>query len=48
MDACSEDPPLQVARDGRMSRCFIDMANGAEGTAAGGAGTADAATETAK
>jgi oligopeptide transport system ATP-binding protein len=48
MDVCSEDPPLQVARDGRMSRCFIDMANGAEGTAAGGAGTADAATETAE
>jgi len=48
MDVCSEDPPLQVARDGRMSRCFIDMANGAEGTAAGGAGTEDAATETAE
>jgi oligopeptide transport system ATP-binding protein len=25
MDSCSEDPPLQVAHDGRMSRCFIDM-----------------------
>lgn len=28
MDICSEDPPLQVAQDGRMSRCFIDMTNG--------------------
>jgi hypothetical protein len=28
MDICSEDPPLQVAKDGRMSRCFIDMKNG--------------------
>ncbi len=25
MDVCSEDPPLQVAQDGRQSRCFIDM-----------------------
>ena len=28
MDVCKNDPPLQVAQDGRMSRCFIDMANG--------------------
>jgi ABC-type dipeptide/oligopeptide/nickel transport system ATPase component len=48
MDVCSEDPPLQVAQDGRMSRCFIDMTNGAEATVAGVAGTEDAATETAE
>ena len=48
MDVCSEDPPLQVAQDGRMSRCFIDMADGAEATVAGVAGTEDAATETAE
>jgi oligopeptide transport system ATP-binding protein len=28
MDVCKDDPPLQVAQDGRMSRCFIDMENG--------------------
>jgi oligopeptide transport system ATP-binding protein len=28
MDVCEDDPPLQVAQDGRMSRCFIAMANG--------------------
>ena len=28
MDVCKDDPPLQVAQDGRMSRCFIDMAYG--------------------
>ncbi len=28
MDVCKDDPPLQVAQDGRMSRCFIAMANG--------------------
>jgi len=28
MDVCKDDPPLQVAQDGRMSRCFIEMENG--------------------
>jgi oligopeptide transport system ATP-binding protein len=28
MDVCKDDPPLQEAQDGRMSRCFIAMANG--------------------
>jgi oligopeptide transport system ATP-binding protein len=28
MDVCKDDPPLQVAQDGRMSRCFIAMENG--------------------
>jgi oligopeptide transport system ATP-binding protein len=28
MDVCKDDPPLQEAQDGRMSRCFIEMANG--------------------
>jgi oligopeptide transport system ATP-binding protein len=28
MDVCKDDPPLQVAQDGRVSRCFIDIANG--------------------
>ena len=28
MDVCKDDPPLQVAQDGRLSRCFIAMENG--------------------
>jgi oligopeptide/dipeptide ABC transporter ATP-binding protein len=28
MDVCKDDPPLQEAQDGRMSRCFIEMVNG--------------------
>ncbi len=28
MDVCKEDPPLQVAQDGRVSLCFIEMTNG--------------------
>ena len=28
MDVCKSDPPLQVAQDGRVSRCFIEMENG--------------------
>ncbi len=28
MDVCSQEPPLQVAPDGRKSRCFIKMTNG--------------------
>ncbi len=28
MDVCEDDPPLQVAPDGRVSRCFIAMENG--------------------
>jgi oligopeptide transport system ATP-binding protein len=48
MDVCKDDPPLQVAKDGRMSRCFIDMVNGAEKTAASGPGTEEGSTETAE
>ena len=56
MDICSEDPPLQVAQDGRMSRCFIEMANGdmTNGEmvnvemAAGGTGSGEDSTETAE
>jgi oligopeptide transport system ATP-binding protein len=46
MDACSEDPPLQVANDGRMSRCFIDMSNGDGGVVNSQAGTGNDFTET--
>ncbi len=46
MDVCKDDPPLQIAQDGRMSRCFIDMTNATEGTAAGEAGTEEDSTET--
>ncbi len=28
MDVCKDDPPLQVAQDGRQSRCFIEMTDG--------------------
>ena len=53
MDVCSEDPPLQVAHDGRMSRCFIDidMANGEMAIGemvASGADSGEDSTETAE
>ena len=49
MDACSEDPPLQVAQDGRMSRCFIEMTNGDMANvevAGGGTGSDEDSSET--
>jgi len=51
MDVCSEDPPLQVSQDGRVSRCFIEMANGelANGEmVASGADSDEDSTETAE
>jgi len=46
MDVCCEDPPLQVAQDGRMSRCFIEMTNGE--MVASGAVSEENSTETAE
>jgi oligopeptide transport system ATP-binding protein len=51
MDVCKDDPPLQVAQDGRMSRCFIamknaEMANGE--MVAGSTGSGEDSTEIAE
>ena len=46
MDVCRSDPPLQVAQDGRVSRCFIEMEN--SGLVAGAADADENSTETAE
>lgn len=48
MDDCSRPPPLQAAEDGRMSRCFIEMAGSAGVTAAVEPGTEENSRETAE
>ncbi len=51
MDVCKSDPPLQVAQDGRVSRCFIEMENGGmenSGLVAGATDADENSTETAE
>ena len=51
MDVCKSDPPLQVAQDGRVSRCFIKMENGGtenSGLVASKINSDDDSTETAE
>ena len=51
MDVCSQEPPLQVAPDGRKSRCFIKMTNGETANGelvASGSDSEDDSTETSK
>ena len=46
MEKCSEDPPVQVTEDGRMSRCFIEIAGGAAVINVGETGAEKDSTET--
>lgn len=51
MDVCKDDPPLQVAQDGRLSRCFIAIENGGMDNServASGTDSAEDSTETAE
>lgn len=46
MDHCIEDPPLQIANDGRMSRCFIEMSKSREVAPSRPPDSSDVSTET--
>ena len=51
MDVCKDDPPLQVAQDGRLSRCFIAIENAGMDNServASGTDSAEASPETAE